>query len=168
MNLALPHYTTSTWLLLIVAGLVLLSVGAAVVGREMIRRGIREPFVVRLINRVSERAVTVVKRPITIAVLDEVADVLYSGHYTRNIAAALHENHVELRHMITEKIAADPAASRSIGLLPFHERLIEEMTEAALRVVSEVLMDPRTDELVSDVLRDNLAQIRAAVNEKDR
>lgn len=168
MNLALPHYKTSTWVLLIAAGLVLLSVAAAFVGRALIRRGIREPFVVRLINRTSERVISVIKRPITVAVLDEVADVLRSGNYTRNAASALHENHAEIKKMITEKIAADPAASKSIGLLPFHDRLIEEITEAALRVVFEVLNDPRTDELVSDVLRDNLTQIRAAVNESDR
>jgi hypothetical protein len=168
MNLALPQYKTSTWVLLVAAALVLLSVAAAVVGRALIRRGIREPFVVRLINRTSERVVTVIKRPITIAVLDEVADVLRSGNYTRNIAAALHENHSEIKQMITEKIAADPAASRSIGLLPFHDRLIEEITEAALRVVFEMLNDPRTDELVSDVLRDNITQIRAAVSASDR
>jgi hypothetical protein len=121
-----------------------------------------------LINRASERGAALIKRPITIAVLDEVADVLRAGHYTRNAASALHENHAEIRQMITEKIAADPAAARSIGLLPFHERLIEEIIEASIRVIFEVLNDPRTDELVADVLRDNLTQIRAALNDADR
>lgn len=168
MTLALPHYKTSTWLLLILAVLVLVSVTAAFVGRALVRRGMREPFVVRLINRTSERAVTMVKRPITIAVLDEVADVLRTGSYTRNVASAVHENRVELREMITEKVMADPVAARSIGLLPFHERLVEEIVEAALRVVMQVLNDPRTDELVSDVLRDNIDQIRAAVSASDK
>jgi hypothetical protein len=163
MTLALPQYKTSTWVLIIVAALVLLSVAAAFLGRALVRRGMREPFVVRYINRTSERLVTVIKRPITIAVLDEVADVLRSGHYTRNVAAALDENHQEIKDMITEKVRADPTAARSIGLLPFHDRLIEEITEASLRVIFEVLSDPRTDELVSDILRDNLTQIREAV-----
>jgi hypothetical protein len=163
MTFALPHYKASTWILLIAAGLVLLSVIAAFVGRALIRRGLREPFVVRFVNRTSERIVTTIKRPITIAVLDEVADVLRTGHYTRNVASALHENHAEIRDMIAEKVRADPTAARSIGLLPFHDRLIEEITEASLRIIFEVLSDPRTDELVSDVLRDNLDQIRAAV-----
>ena len=164
MSIALPHYKTSTWVLLIAALLVLLSVTAAFVGRAMIKRGLREPFVVRLINRASERVVNVIKRPITIAVLDEVADVLRSGHYTRNVASALDENHRELVDMMTEKVMADPVAARSIGLLPFHERLVTEIAEAALRVIQEVLRDPRTDELVSDVLRDNINQIRTAVS----
>lgn len=167
MTLALPQYSTSTWVLLIAAALVFVAVTAGVLGRTLIRRGLREPVVVRMINRTSERAVTMVKRPITVAVLDEVADVLRSGHYTKNIAAALDENHQEIKAMVTEKVMADPTAARSIGLLPFHERLVEEVTEAGLRIVMAVLRDPRTDELVSDLLRDNINQIRAAVSASD-
>ena len=66
MTLALPHYTTTTWVLLIAAVLVLLSVAAAFLGRALIRRGVREPFVVHVINRTSERAVAVIKRPISL------------------------------------------------------------------------------------------------------
>ena len=166
MIVGLPHYKTGTWVLLIAAALVVLSVLAAFLGRTMIRRGLREPFIVRGINRTSERVVAVIKRPITIAVLDEVADVLRTGHYTRNIASALRENHEEIKDMFAEKIKADPSA-RAIGLLPFHDALIEQVTETALRVLLEVLADPRTDELVSDMLRDNIDQIREAVRERD-
>jgi len=49
--------------------------------------------------------------------------------------------------------------------MPFHDRLINEVTEMTLRVLLEVLADPRMDELVSDVLRDNITQIRQAVRE---
>jgi hypothetical protein len=166
MIVALPHYRTGTWVLLIAAALVVLSVLAAFLGRTMIRRGLREPFIVRGINRTSERVVAVIKRPITIAVLDEVADVLRTGHYTRNIASALRENHAEIKDMFAEKIKADPSA-RAIGLLPFHDALIEQITETSLRVLLEVLADPRTDELVSDLLRDNIEQIRQAVRERE-
>jgi hypothetical protein len=34
-------------------------------------------------------------------------------------------------------------------------------------VLLEVLADPRTDELVSDLLRDNIEQIRQAVRERE-
>jgi predicted ATPase len=93
---------------------------------------------------------------------DEVAEVLRSGHYTRNIASALQENHEEIKTMFAEKIKQDPTA-RHIGLLPFHDRIINEASETTLRVLLEVLADPRTDELVSDLLRDNITQIRMAV-----
>lgn len=149
----------------IVAGVVVLAIVAAVVGRLLIKRGLREPFVVRLINRASDRVVDVVKRPLTIAVLDEVASVLQTGHYTRNIAAALEENRMELKQMVAEKIRDDPTVGR-IYLMPFHDRLIEQVSETTLRVILEVLADPRTDELVSDMLRDNIDQIRQAVREQ--
>ncbi len=147
-------------------GLVVLAVLAAVVGRYLIRRGLREPFVVRLINRTSDRVVDVVKKPITVAVLEEVADVLRTGNYTRNLAAALEENREELKQMVAEKIKEDPTAG-AINLLPFHDRLIDAVSETTLRVILEILADPRTDELVSDTLRDNIDQIRLAVREKE-
>jgi hypothetical protein len=99
-------------------------------------------------------------------VLDEVADVLQAGHYTRNISSALMENHEEIKTMLAEKIKQDPTA-RHIGLLPFHDRIIDEASETTLRVLLEVLGDPRMDELVSDMLRDNIDQLRQAVRKRD-
>jgi len=164
MPVAAKHETlTLTWWIL--GGVVALAILAAVIGRFLIRRGLREPLVVRLINRESDRVVDVVKKPVTVAVLDEVAEVLRSGHYTRNVAAALQENRAELKEMFAEKIKQDPTAGR-INYLPFHDRLLEEASETLLRVLLEVLADPRTDELVSDLLRDNLAQIRRAVRDR--
>ena len=165
MPVAAKHsaLAVSLW---IIAGLVVLAILAAVIGRVLIRRGLREPFVVRWINRTSDRVVAVIKRPLTIAVLDEVADVLRTGHYTRNIAAALEENRTELKQMVAEKIRDDPTAGR-IYLVPFHDRLIEQISDTTLRVILEILADPRTDELVSDMLRDNITQIRQAVRARD-
>ena len=165
MSLALSLSRTHV-ILIVVAGLVVLSIVAGILGRYFIRRGIREPFVIRTINRASERVVDIIKRPITIAVLDEVADVLRAGHYTQNVAAALEENHQQIKDMIAEKIKEDPTAGR-IGLLPFHDRLVSEVTETSLRVVLAVLADPRTDELVSDILRDNVNQIRQTLRDRE-
>lgn len=161
MPQAADHHVlvTTLW---VVGGAIALAIVAALVGRTLIKRGIREPFVVRLINRTSDRVVAVVKRPITIAVLDEVAEVLQTGHYTRNIAAALRENREEIKTMVAEKIKEDPTAGR-IRLMPLHDRLIETVSETTLRVILDVLADARTDELISDMLRDNITQIRQAV-----
>jgi hypothetical protein len=92
--------------------------------------------------------------------------VLRAGDYTKNAAAAIRENRVQIAQMIEEKIKADPSAGR-IGLLPFHDRLLHDLTETALRVVLAVLADPRTDELFADMLRDNIDQLRAAVRRKN-
>jgi hypothetical protein len=162
----LAERSTLSLTLWIVLGLVVLAVAAGLLGRYLVKRGIREPFLVKFINRISDRVVDAIKRPVTIAVLDEVASVLRTGHYTRNIAAALQENHVEIKQMVAEKIKQDPTAGR-INVVPFHDRLIDIASETTLRVILEVLADPRTDELVSDMLRDNLNQIRQAVRARD-
>lgn len=162
MTAAAGDLSTTSWVLITVGGAIVLSILAAFIGRALVRRGLREPFIVRQINRASERVIDVIKRPITIAVLDEVAEVLQTGHYTRNIASALQENQEEIKLMFAEKIKEDPTG-RNIRLVPFHDRIIHEASETTLRVLLEVLADPRTDELVSDLLRDNITQIRAAV-----
>ena len=166
MTAALWGLSTTNLVLVSVGAAVVLSAIAGLVGRWALRRGLREPFVVRLINHASERVVDVIRRPITIAVLDEVADVLQTGHYTRNIASALEENRGEIKEMVAEKIKSDPT-TRRIGLVPFHDRIIDTASEATLRVILEVLADPRTDELVSDLLRENIRQIRAAVRARE-
>ncbi len=165
MSLAAGSSTLSLTLW-IVGIAVVLAIIAALVGRYLIKRGKREPLIVRAINRTSDRVIDTVKRPITIAVLDEVAAVLRYGHYTRNIASALQENRDEIKEMVAEKIKDDPTAGR-INLIPFHDRLIAEVSEAILRMILEVLADPRTDELVSDMLRDNIGQIKQAVRARD-
>ena len=163
MPLALKHPVALT--LWIVLGAVLLAVAAAFAARWLIRRGLREPFVVRLINRASDRVINTVRRPLTLAVLDEVVNVLQAGNYTRNIASALEENRAEIMEMVAEKIKDDPTAG-AINLVPFHDRLIAQASQTTMRVILEVLADPRTDELVSDMLRDNVTQIRQAVREQ--
>lgn len=164
MNEAAKHSLLS--ISLSIAGvLVLLAVIAGALERWLIRRGVHQPLVVRMINRASDRVVDAMKQPVTIAVLDEVAAVLQTGHYTRNIAAAINENRAELMNMVAEKIRDDPTTSR-LSLVPFHDRIIELASETTLRVMLAILADPRTDELVADMLRDNITQIRRAVRDE--
>lgn len=151
------------WLVLGV--LVALTVVSWVLGRWLVRRGLHAPWVVRRINALRERAIDVVKRPITIAVLDEVADVMATGHYTKNISAALVENHDELIELVRDKVRDDPS-SRVVNRLPGYDLIVSQVTETTLRVAIEMLSDPRMDELVSDLLRNNLTQIKLAVRER--
>jgi hypothetical protein len=67
--------------------------------------------------------------------------------------------------MIREKLEEDRLTGRVV-LLPFHQNLIDTVTETTLRVVLAVLADPRTDELVADMLRENIHQLREQVENK--
>lgn len=153
-------------LLLIVGGFVVLTLVSAVLTSLLVRMGIHTPMGIRLINRLRERLVGVVKRPITVMVLEEVIDVIQIGHYTRNVSDAIIENHDELKELVAEKVREDPNV-RLVKRLPGYDTVVSEASETVLRVLIEMLADPRMDELVSDALRNNLSQIRQAVRDRD-
>ena len=161
----LEGLSTLQVLLLVLAVVFGTSVAAALLGAVLVRLGMRRPRVVERASALSERALMLVKRPLTIVVLDEVAAVLQSGHYTRNISEALKENHDELKALVAEKVKQDPNV-RLIGRLPGYDTVVREVSETTLRVLIEMLDDPRTDELVSDLLRNNLEQIKQAVRDR--
>ena len=157
--------STTQLVLLVLGVLVALGLGAGYLTGAVVRRGRRTPWVVERVNRAANTVIDLVKRPITIAVLDEVADVIQTGHYTRNISAALVENHDELKRLVAEKVRQDPNV-RLIGKLPGYDAVVGQVSETTLRVLIEMLGDPRMDELVSDLLRNNLQQIKLAVRER--
>lgn len=153
-------------LLVVVAVLVGGSILAAALGGLLVRMGMHRPSIVRRASLLSVRLLGLVKRPLTIVVLDEVAAVIQTGHYTKNISAALLENHDELKELVAEKVRADPN-TRLVSKLPGYETVVSEVTETTLRVLIDMLSDPRMDELVSDLLRNNLEQIKRAVRERE-
>ena len=152
--------------LLVLAIIFGLSVLSMIAGAVLVRFGMRRPWVVRRASALAEKALGLLKRPLTIVVLDEVAAVIQTGHYTKNISAAIIENHDELKRLVTEKVSEDPNV-RLVSRLPGYNTVVGEVTETTLRVLIEMLGDPRTDELISDLLRNNLEQIRAAVRERE-
>ncbi len=127
-------------------------------------RALGDRVTVAIVNRSINTIVEAIKRPVTMAVLEEVSEVLRVGQYTRNIASALEENRAELDEMILDLIQKDPALGR-MRYLPFHEDIIRGIASTSFRIVFQVLADPRTDELVGDVLRENVHQMRRAVLE---
>jgi hypothetical protein len=157
----------STWQVLLLVACVLVggSLVAALLGAVFVRLGMRRPWVVRRASRVTYGLLDLVKRPLTIVVLDEVAAVIQTGHYTKNISDALRENHDELKLLVAEMVRQDPNA-RLVSRLPGYETIVSEVTETVMRVLIQMLSDPRMDELVSDLLRNNLEQIKRAVRER--
>ncbi len=166
MSQWLEELSTLQVLLLVGALLVGGSVLATVVGGLLVRVGMRRPWVLRRASRLSIRLLELIKRPLTIVVLDEVAAVIQTGHYTKNISDALLENHDEIKAMVAEKVRKDPNA-KLVSKLPGYEAIVSEVTETSMRVLIEMLSDPRTDELVADLLRNNLEQIRVAVRQRE-
>jgi voltage-gated potassium channel len=129
---------------------------------RVVDRTLGEQFFLRMVERFSDPIVLAVKKPITIAVLDEVVKVLETGNYPENLAKSLTANKAELQTIISEKIAED----RQLGMLrrlPFSGEIVEAVVDTSFRVVLEVLRDPRIDAFFAAVVRDNREQIRQAV-----
>ncbi|WP_020664859.1 ion transporter [Amycolatopsis benzoatilytica] len=125
-------------------------------------RALGEQFFYRLVDKLTEALVRAIKKPVTIAVLDEVVKVLETGNYPENLAKSLNENKAELRAIITEKISTDPQLGK-LRRLPFHGEIVQATVDTSFRVLLEVLLDPRIDDFFSAVVRDNREQIRRAV-----
>lgn len=132
----------------------------------LVRRGLRTPAGLRVINQLSDRIVDVVKRPITVMVLDEVIDVIRTGQYTRNISDAIVENEAELKALVAEKLREDGGIG-VIAHLPGYDKVVGQVSESVLHVLIGMLGDPRMDEFVADLLRNNLEQIQDAVHRRE-
>lgn len=130
-------------------------------------RALGDEFTYLLVSRFKNVIVESISSAVTVAVLQEVEDVLAKGSYARNISRALEENQFELRGMIAEKLREDRQAGK-LSRLPFANEITQTLIDTSMRVIEQVLLDPRTDELISDLLRENLLQIRTAVETNAR
>jgi voltage-gated potassium channel len=129
-------------------------------------RALGEDFTFLLVRRFRHVIVDSISESVTVAVLDQVAEVLQKGHYVKNVARAFEQNQAHVRAMALEHLKEDPQLRR-FSRIPFFDDLVEAMVGVTLRVLKDFLEDPRTDDLMADVLRENLQQIRAAVREKE-
>ncbi|HWC80344.1 MAG TPA: ion transporter [Pseudonocardiaceae bacterium] len=125
-------------------------------------RAVGEQFTYRLVDKLTDPIVAAVRKPVTVAVLDEVVKVLQTGNYSENLAQSIAEHKDELRAIITEKIAEDRQLGR-LKHLPFHDEIVGAVVDLSFRVLLEVLADPRMDAFVTTVVTENREQIRRAV-----
>ncbi len=154
-----PVFVSGGWTRLLWGVVVLARIGRAA------DRLFGEKVTASVTKRATGALVDAVKHPITVAVLEEVAAVLQTGHYTKNTAAALAENREEIKNMVREKIEEDRLTGR-ITVVPYSDKLVDTVSETTMRVIFAVLDDPRTDELVADLLRENILQMRAEVHDR--
>ncbi|MDB5969719.1 MAG: ion transporter [Hydrocarboniphaga sp.] len=126
-----------------------------------------DEFFHRLSWRLKRALVKSISGAVTLAVIDEVETVLYRGTYTRNLSRALDRNRDELRTLILDKMRQDPRTGK-LSKIPFYDDIVESVVNAALRVSGDLLEDPRSDLFVADLLRENLEQIRSAVEQREQ
>ncbi|BBH16075.1 hypothetical protein Back2_03620 [Nocardioides baekrokdamisoli] len=116
-----------------------------------------------LIEHFSAPIVDAIKKPITIAVMDEVIDVLRVGTYALNVRDALDENHAQIEQMIRDLVNNDPT-TKKLRYVPFHDEILTMISDTALRIFNGALEDPRTTEIIEDAIRNSAEQIRYALH----
>lgn len=115
-----------------------------------------------VVGRFSDTVVDVIRKPVTVAVLDEVIAVIQTGNYTRNIATAIEENRAELDALVLDLVKQDQTAGK-LRHLPFHDDIVRLVTDTVFRVTQAALADERVQELISDAIRVSADELRANV-----
>ena len=122
-------------------------------------------FTAALIRHFSDPIVDAIKRPITVAMLGEVTEVLQKGTYATNVRRAIDENRLMLEAMILDLIREDRTAGR-LRFVPFHDEIVRSTSDTVFRILDRALDDPRTAELISDIIANSIDQVRQAVRER--
>lgn len=99
---------------------------------------------------------------VTLRVLDQTALVLQKGAFTRNLADALEAHGAEMEEVVLDKVRSDPSMA-GVKHLPFFDDAVELSSKVTRRVAIEALRDPRLEQMVREVIRANVQQIRDEV-----
>jgi hypothetical protein len=120
----------------------------------------------RIVARTREVVVESVADAVTLRVLDQTLAVLQKGEYTRNLADALETHGDDMMAIITEKVKKDPEVG-AVRHLPFFDSLVATSAKVTQRILIDLLRDPRMDQMVKDIIRLNVEQIRADVAKRE-
>ncbi|MEK6975770.1 MAG: ion transporter [Candidatus Thermoplasmatota archaeon] len=129
-------------------------------------RAFGQGFTRRILLRFKTTIVETVGDAITVKVLDETLAVLQKGDYTANLANALEKHGDDMMAIITEKVKADPEVG-AVRHLPFFEPMVATTSKVTQRILIDLLRDPRMDQMVKDIIRQNVEQIRVEVAKRD-
>jgi hypothetical protein len=119
-----------------------------------------------VVGRFADSIVTVIRRPVTVAVLDEVIAVVQTGKYAEHVSRAIEENRTELDALIVDLIRQDQTTGK-LRFLPFHDDVVRLVSDTVFRIAHGALDDPRVHELVSDIIRESATHLRASVRARE-
>jgi voltage-gated potassium channel len=120
----------------------------------------------RMVERARSAAVESVADAVTLRVLDQTLAVLQKGEYTRNLADALERHGDGMVAIVAEKVKQDPEVG-AVRHVPFFEPMVATASKVTQRILIDLLRDPRMDQMVKDIIRSNVEQIRAEVAKRE-
>ncbi len=129
-------------------------------------RAFGEEFTYRFMRRWKSAIVEALGDALTIRVMDMTLDVLQKGEYAANMAAHLESRGDEMMEIIHDRIRDDPEIGR-IRHIPFFEEIVEATSRVTMRLSIDLLRDARMDQMIKDIIKQNVGQIRAAVKQNE-
>lgn len=115
-----------------------------------------------VVNRFSDTIVGVIRKPVTVAVMDEVIAVIQTGKYADHVASALERNRAELDDLVVDLIRQNQRAGR-LKFVPFHDDVVRLVSDTVVAILTDGLKDPRTHGLIADAIGESADQLRIAV-----
>ena len=129
-------------------------------------RALGQEFVFRMAGRFKGALVDAISGAVTIRVLAETEAVLMKGRYAKNLADAIEQRGDEILDIVVEKVANDPQVGR-IRHMPFFEETVNMSSKVTQRILIDLLRDDRMGDLIRDVIKQNVDQIKAEVARKE-
>lgn len=129
-------------------------------------RAFGEGYTRRFLNRFKAVIVETLGDAITVKVLDETLAVLQKGEYTRNLADALERHGDEMMGIIAQKVKQDPQVG-AIRHVPGFDAMVTTSSRVTQRIIVDLLRDERMDQMVKDIIRSNVEQIRSEVRKRE-
>lgn len=129
-------------------------------------RAFGEGFTRRFLLRFKSVIIETLGDAITVKVLDETLEVLQKGEYTRNLADAMEKHGDEMMAIIAQKVKEDPQVG-PIRHVPGFDAMVTTSSRVTQRILIDLLRDERMDQMVKDIIRQNVEQIRAEVRKRE-
>jgi voltage-gated potassium channel len=129
-------------------------------------RAFGEEFTYRVVRRFKDIIADAVAGAVTLRVLEETGDVLQKGTYAQNLADALERRGDEMLDIAVEKIKADEKVG-AVRHIPFFDQVVMTSARVSQRIVIDLLRDDRMEAIIRDIIRLNVAQIQAAVKQRE-
>lgn len=129
-------------------------------------RAFGEEVTYRFLSKFKGVITETVADAVTIRVMDMTLEVLQKGEYAKNMADHLEAHGDDMMAIIHERVKEDPKIGK-VRHIPFFDDIVESTSRVTLRLSIDLLRDDRMDQMIKDVIKQNVEQIRSAVKENE-
>ncbi|MGB1586111.1 MAG: ion transporter [Thermoplasmatota archaeon] len=129
-------------------------------------RALGQEFVFRLVGRFKSTLADALAGAVTLRILEETEDVILKGRYTQNLANAIEARGEEMLSIAVEKVKDDPEVG-AVRHIPYFEQIVATTSRVSQRIMIDLLRDPRMDDIVKGIIKQNTEQIKAEIRARE-